>query len=334
MRIKLFILSAAMLVAFVACNKTETVVVSDGPYEIGLNVAVTAATKPGPAVDYDPEYFGSTLDAAEHVIYLAASTPTQGWYLNGALFSYIDDYSAWLGSSAPGTWASVYWPVGGESVDFLAYALKTSYTGLNISFGASPDTPAAHELTISNWNTYDKQYDVLYAVKNGQKASSAGVAMEFKHAQALLCFKAMKEGEAEIVLKNITVKDLEYTGTFTVDNSLSLPVASWENTAHGDIPLLKYDADLTTDLDLELEAGYPLQAARHLLIPQQTSKVIVVTYEVDGVELTTEVNIPRRVWEIGYCYEYSLNFSTSEIEVVPSVSDWADDPTGEYGLYI
>lgn len=328
MRIKLFILSAAMLVAFAACNKTETLVVADDPCEIGLNVVASTATKPGPAVDYDPEYYGSTLDASEHVIYVAASSTSQPWFLNGQLFSYIDMDDTWLGSSDPGEHAPVYWPAGGESVDFLAYALKTTDTGLTVSFGTNPDTPAAHELTISDWNTYDKQYDVMYAVKNGQKASAAGVAMDFKHAQALLSFTAEKmTNDVDIVVKKITVKDLEYAGTFCVYNGLTQPVAYWEDTTHGDKSLFKYDATLTTDLDFDVTAGTPLQCARHLLIPEQTSKVIAVTYEVNGVEFTTELNLARGVWKMGYVYEFNLRFNQTEIEIEPSVSDWEDiDP--------
>ena len=323
-----------MLVAFAACNKTETVVVSDGPYEIGLNVVASAATKPGPAVDYDPEYYGSTLDAAEHLIYVGASTPSQPWFLNGQLFSYIDSEGKWLASSDPGVHTPVFWPSGLESVDFLAYALKTSYVNLSVSFGEDP-APAASSLTISNWNTYDKQYDVLYAVKNDQMFRRAPVGMEFEHAQALLSFTALNMSPADIVLKNITIKDLEYTGTFTVDNTLTQPLAYWENTAHGDKAVFKYDATLTTDLDFHLGGGIQ-QCARHLLIPEQSSKIIVVTYEMGGVSFTVELNPPRTVWKMGKIYEYCLTFDSAEIEIDPSVSDWDEyfDDLSDSSLFI
>lgn len=306
---KLMILAGAALVALVACNKSETVV-KESQSEITFKVVSQPTTKA------DPELTGTSLGTDNaYVIYASASSKTNAKYFTDQLFSYITASTSWEASSAAGTAAPIYWPFGGEKVDFLAYALKpAAKTALSPAFNG---TTSAQDFTITSWDTYANQYDVMYAVKNAQTSTTNGgvVAMEFEHAQALLSFTAVASIASEVTINSITVKGLETVGTLKVDNEKTILDASWTLTAGADKTIKNissFSVPITT----------PGHVGDNLLIPEQEAKTIVVNYTISGNTQDYELSIPRTTWKMGYKYVYALAFSLTEIVVTPTVVDW------------
>lgn len=305
---KVLLILGAVALMLASCVKSETVV-KEAQQEIGFNVVSNPATKA------DPELNGTTLGTDNtYVIYASASTPTNAQYFTGQLFSYITASTKWEASSAAGIASPIYWPFGGEKVDFLAYALtSTANTALSPAYNG---TTSAQDFTISTWDTYANQYDVLFAAKNAQTSTTNGgaVAMEFNHLQALLSFTAQASTAGLVTINSITVKGLEYSGTVKVDNEKTTLKANWTLSVGADkvIPNI---------------SSYAVQSAAtkigdNLLIPEQEAKKFVINYTISGNTQDYEVNIPRTTWKMGYKYIYALSFTVSEITITPTVVDW------------
>ena len=232
-------LAAAALLALAACNRSETVVIGT-PNEIGLKTAIQSVTKAG-------ELNGTSFDDEGYAIYVSASQYAADGSLETPLFFtdqlFMNEITA--GSGAPdwhhyasesaATGSPIYWPVGGASMDFLAYALPKGKKDATLSpvFNA---TVAAQDFTVTSWNTYDKQVDLLYAAANGQTSKTTGstpyVAMEFKHAQALLIFNvSINQAASGLVIEDISFVTPDYIAARTAELTAATPKAYADCTA-------------------------------------------------------------------------------------------------------
>lgn len=314
----------AVLLAAVSCFTTE-IVQDETPVEIAFNAVANPATKA------DPELTGASLGTDnDYVIYAAASADGSPKYFDpaatsygGQLFAYFTDGAKWSpASGSPYIKQHIYWPFGGVKVDFLAYALTPdAKTALSPTFHAETH---AREFTIDSWNTFDDQFDVMYAVANGCVPGTDGnVALAFKHAQALIAFTAKKSATTtvDLTINKITIKDLEYAGTLKVDNYRANLKASWTISAHGDKDLAA--AEGISDFPYTLNST-ATQITTNLLIPEQSSKQIVINYSMGGKTFDYELNIPRTNWEMGKKYTFNLEFSAAEITLEPTVTAWAE----------
>ena len=323
-RILYFIFAGALLCLTASCSKTEIDTPDETPVEIGFKAVTNQATKA------NPELGGVSLGTDnDYVIYAAASADGSPKYFDpsavsygGQLFAYFTDGAKWFPASGSGSYTKqhIYWPFGGVKVDFLAYALKPAAKDvLSPTFHA--DTHA-REFTIAGWDTCANQFDVMYAVANGCTPGTDGnVALEFKHAQALIAFTAKKSNTTtvDLTINKITIKDLEYAGTLKVDNYRANLEAGWTISAHGDKDL-EHSANI---------ANFPYtlnstatQITTNLLIPEQAAKKIVINYSMGGMTFDYELNIPRIMWEMGKKYTFNLVFSAAEIAFTTSVVDW------------
>lgn len=309
----------AVLLAAVSCFTTE-IIQDETPVEIAFNAAANPATKA------DPELTGASLGTDnDYVIYAAASADGSPKYFDpaatnygGQLFAYFTDGAKWSpASGSPYIKQHIYWPFGGVKVDFLAYALTPdAKTALSPTFHAETH---AREFTIDSWNTFDDQFDVMYAVANGCVPGTDGnVALAFKHAQALIAFTAKKSATTtvDLTINKITIKDLEYAGTLKVDNYRANLKASWTLSAHS-------DKDLAGIFPYTLNSE-ATKITTNLLIPEQSSKQIVINYSMGGKTFDYELNIPRTNWEMGKKYTFNLEFSAAEITFTPTVTDWTE----------
>ena len=321
--IHLFLLAgAAVMLTAVSCAKTETIH-DETPAEIGLKAAATKA---------DPELAGASLGTDNsYVIYAAASADGSPKYFDpaatsygGQLFAYFTDGAKWFPASGTGSYTKqhIYWPFGGVKVDFLAYALTPdAKDALAPTFHS--DTHA-REFTVSDWDTFANQFDVMYAVANGCVPGTDGnVALTFKHAQALLAFTAKKSATTtvDLTINKITIKDLEYKGSLKVDNYRANLKAGWTISAHGDKDLSA--AEGIADFPYTLNST-ATQLTTSLLIPEQSAKQIVINYSMGGKTFDYELNIPRTPWEMGKKYTFNLEFSAAEITFTTSVDDWTE----------
>ena len=325
-RILYFIFAGALLCLTASCSKTVIDTPDETPVEIGFKAVTNQATKA------NPELGGASLGTDnDYVIYAAASADGSPKYFDpaatsygGQLFAYFTDGAKWFPGSGSGPYTKqhIYWPFGGVKVDFLAYALTpAAKSALNPTFHA--DTHA-REFTIAGWDTFANQFDVMYAVANGCTPGTDGnVALEFKHAQALIAITAMKSGTTtvDLTINKITIKDLEYAGTLKVDNYRANLKASWTITAHGDKDLAAADGIASFPYTLNSTAT---QITTNLLIPEQSAKQIVINYSMGGKTFDYELNIPRIMWEMGKKYTFNLEFSAAEIAFTTSVVDWTE----------
>lgn len=322
-RILYFILAGALLCLTASCSKTEIDTPDETPVEIGFKAVTNQATKA------NPELVGASLGTDNvYVIYAAASADGSPKYFDpatssygGQLFAYFTDGAKWYpASGSPYEKQPIYWPFGGVKVDFLAYALTpAAKSALSPTFHA--DTHA-REFTVADWDTYAKQYDVMYAVANGCTPVTDGVVnLTFKHAQALIAFKACKGATTtvDLTINKITIKDLEYEGTLKVDNYRANLKAGWTISAHGDKDLSAAEGISNFPYTLNSTAT---QITTNLLIPEQAAKKIVINYSMGGKTFDYELNIPRIMWEMGKKYTFNLEFSAAEITFTTSVVVW------------
>ena len=333
---------AGCLALACACGQTLTVT---EPSELTLRAAASAS----PDTKADPELVGASLGTDNAYVILASASATgEPEFMTGQLFTYYASEAKWQASTAsgPGIGGSyahvpVYWPLSGTQVDFLALALKpAAYTALTSGMGGIAFNDAAHGgsaggFTISDWNTYDDQYDVMFAVKNGQANSTnpgGTVPLDFQHTMAVVGFTAKNaSGEAGIfTIKDLTLVELAYKGTLTVDNTNTVLTQKW------DIPLGDAGrADRSVPL-ITSEFAVPASTATasiakctdHLLVIPQTSCAVRMTYHVKNSipDLTATLAIPRSVWKAGHRYIYNLVFTPTEI-LVESVTVTAWDGT-------
>ncbi len=318
----LLVAGAAVMLGAVSCAKTE-IIQDEAPVEMSFKAVTNLPSKA------DPELSGASLGTDnKYVIYAAASADGSPKYFDpaatsygGQLFAYFTDgaKSKWFPASGTATYEKtpIYWPFGGMKVDFLAYALTPeAKQSLAPTFHGETH---AREFTIDAWDTFDDQFDVMYAVANGCVPGASGeVNLTFKHAQALLAFTAKKSAttDVDLMINKITVKGLEYEGNLKVDNYRAQLKVGWT-----------INADADKDLPKAVTFPYTLtntavKITDNLLIPEQDAKEIVINYTMGGKTFDYSLNIPRMVWEMGKKYTFNLEFSAAEITFTSSVDDW------------
>lgn len=223
MRKTIFLCFAAAAV-LAACNKSESITVQAEPGEISMKSAIHGVTKAG-------ELNGSSFDEKGYAMYVSASQYSEAGgsenplFFNDQLFRNKPDGDAdakamWrhYATEAAETASPLYWPVGGSSIDFLAYALplgkKTVLTTSprSITFNSSV---AAQDFTVADWDTYANQIDLLYAAANGQVSRATGtspyIKMGFSHAQALLIFNvSINQAASGLVINDISFVNRDY----------------------------------------------------------------------------------------------------------------------------
>ena len=328
----------AVVLVLCSCAKTLT---REDPLELTLRPVASVSTKA------DPELDGASLGTDNtYVIYASASATGNPAYLTGQLFTYYSSSAAWKASSGtPGNYESspVYWPLSGTTVDFLALALKPeAYTALttapgSIAWNGSSQGGSAGGVTIAEWDTYANQYDVMYAVKNGQSVnnSSAGtIPLAFQHALAVVGFTAKSSTEADVyTLKGAIFNDLQFKGTIALDNTVTELVPAWS---------VPNDAEHRGDKAIPMTAatfsvpgpgatGSAIKLTDHLLVIPQASRSVTLTYRVRNslADLTVVLPLPRVIWKAGHRYIYNLVFTPTEIQATVTVTDWDGTPVDE-----
>ena len=315
-----------VLLLLLACSCAKTLT-REEPRELTLRPVASVSTKA------DPELDGASLGTDNtYVIYASASATGNPAYLTGQLFTYYSSSAAWKASSGtPGNYESspVYWPLSGTTVDFLALALKPeAYTALttapgSIAWNGSSQGGSAGGVTIAEWDTYANQYDVMYAVKNGQSVnnSSAGtIPLAFQHALAVVGFTAKSSTEADVyTLKGAIFNDLQFKGTIALDNTVTELVPAWSvpnDAGHRGDKAIPMTA-ATFSVPGPGATGSAIKLTDHLLVIPQASRSVTLTYRVRNslADLTVVLPLPRVIWKAGCRYIYNLSFTPTEILV-------------------
>ncbi|MBO4475778.1 MAG: fimbrillin family protein, partial [Bacteroidales bacterium] len=203
----------------------------------------------------------------------------------------------------------------------------------SIAWNGSSQGGSAGGVTITEWDTYANQYDVMYAVKNGQSVnnSSAGtIPLAFQHALAVVGFTAKSSTDADVYsLKGMSFNDLQFKGTLVLDNTVTELTPSWEILDTGDKDLTLTAAVFS--VPGPGATGSAIKLTDHLLVIPQASRSVTLTYRVKNslTDLTVILPLPRVIWKAGHRYIYNLVFTPSEIKATVTVTDWVGTPVDE-----
>lgn len=323
---KSLILLGAAILALVSCAKTQ-VISTGSPSPIAFKAVVNNAVKA------DAQLEGTKLGDDYAMYVSAAQYKADGTIETPAYFTDAEFLPATT-PVAPETQyhadPKLYWPIGNAMMDFIAYALPRAKHGAPLATYPAATEPVASMITFANWNTYDNQVDLLYAVKNGATtATNAGaqtVNFAFKHAQALLVFQAQVNDSDIITINSITMPELKVNGDFVIDNTKNSLNPHWENLAAvATKDVVAPGADPAADnLGEALTSATYVQIGSSLLIPQQPRINFTINYTISGNTMEYTVNLPRGNWEMGKKYIYQLDITLNEIIATQVVSDYLD----------
>lgn len=345
---------AVVSLAAASCLKNEAFVV-ETPQELTFKAVANVATKA------DAQLEGTLLNEEYRIYASATQRKADGSVENASYFTdkpfATTDSPVAAGSTyhamelVKDVWqvSPIYWPLGGCLVDYIAYAMPTAVHDANPALENGPvatyayaTTDVASHLAFNNWDTYQQQVDVLYAVKNGANttdhAGAATLPLTFNHAQALLVFQAKVNIPNVMQINEIKINGLLVNGDFVVDNTKNNLLAEWQNLKPGtgedivaegakpeDDNLHAYlETEDPTDAASEYldNTDKPEQVGSSLLIPQQPALNFVVTYTVSGKTMKYEYNHNRSAWEMGKKYVYNLDFTLNEVVITESVEDF------------
>jgi hypothetical protein len=347
-------LTATALLALSACNKESDKGLSSET-EIGLR-AMSSATKSAINGTVFPNGYDMLVSAYFNIgSFAAGDTPKN--YFEGIHFA--KNGTAWKSTTQP-----KYYPIDG-TLDFLAIAsagLNTPGNGIvpTATWGASSNV--AKQVVVTVPDNHAKFDDLLYGAANAQGISTSGTGIAFQHAMTSVVFVAKCNvvynavTNVGITLTGITIDGAKYSGTLTVENpaaggesgdltaawsDLGSPVANlaarvWDSGNTG----IKTDESAFSSLDLTntataIDASHPFGDA-YVLLPAQAAVPFTIYYtqhngfEADG-ETPLNVNhqyqvTPTGTWAMGKKNIYSLNFTLTEIQVTPEVTNWDNKP--------
>lgn len=252
----------------------------------------------------------------------ASYTPTGGsasTYFQGINFS--KSGSVWVPST------SKYWPKSSTTA-FLA----ASFPGLSAT--AYWGSPAASSMTLAssgNANTIPDnrtvQSDIMYAGTGNVTQSSGSVALQFKHAQALLKFTgqaymAYSSGSnTGVTIESIVINSLKYQGKLGVSMSGSTVTASWtmQNTT-GSATAASGSWGLPETGTVNIGSGY-------LVMPQGAVAITInYTMHKGGSNSSKSYTFtPSGSWAMATAYTYAIFIDQDAVSITATatVDDWS-----------
>lgn len=337
---KILFLASLAAVAMTSCTSESNEYVGDNtPKEIAFMPLAQKATR---AAVQGTAFPGQSMEVAA---YQSAGIATPANYFTQTTFSQDGSTGIWKGSR--------YWPLSSATINFFAV---TGEAANNITVN---DNLASASVTYSTNN----QSDIMYAFGRGAVEQDgntlvfpANVPMAFKHALALINFQI--KGSTAIKVKSITIDNAYYTGFLALANTGA-------TAASGDVTTTvtwtpdgsegSYTVPNITNYPLT-GSYYPSNSnpatatdwANVMIIPTQQAgsttsygfKTFTITYcivnnSVDGPDQTytyapsgyTAGVANLTAVNAGYKYTYQINMTLHEIEIVPSVTAWADGGT-------
>ena len=317
---KSLILFSVAALALVSCAKVQDVYTPEA-HEIAFQAITTPATRA--AVD------GTTFPNVDMQVAAWDVTNSRDFFTATA---FTKSETTWKGGK--------YWPLSATYINFLAYANLTAGSATWDLAGADK---AASGVTLVMADNKTTQNDLMYAIGNGEVTQTgnnlafpANVPMNFKHAQAWITFTANAYDAAsggKVTLNSITLNGAKYNGTFTVTHtnynaSSSQSVAgAW--TALGDaqnvaVPSWTPAAIAFGDA-VSVGAGLMIVPDDNAATADFTS--FTLNYTLDGKTYDyTYIPATAAAANVDQAkhYIYNIVFHLHEIEIAPTVTDWAD----------
>lgn len=337
---RIFVFAAIASIALASCQKNEVITASnDSQKEISVLAFNDVRTK-----GYTGWTTGQTAfeevanpsadpigEATARDLILSAYDKTMGLdYFTGKTFA----------KAADGKWKctpAVYYPIGGDELEFLAYSIGKVGTPCSIN----PIWNDARNLTIQVSSATDD--DILYgaATSTAKTQPTDGVAMEFQHAQAWLTVKLTSNIEKPasgtdgdiLKVKSITWENIYSSGELNIAYGTT-PTATWNFFTQS-----PSDFEMTDDNNVKGSFVYKKPAAGDLpptqildmLVPAQPAQNFIITYELGGKEFTYEVtkaNFANAIlndgFKAGSHYTFNVDFTVKEITIAPTVKVFED----------
>lgn len=326
----------AALAAGVAC--TQTSVVYEDTAEIGIapvNYTITKAHQgaiTGTSYPTDEEFgllaFHTTGDAGTAI---GDVTEPMTTYLDDVRFVYLRD-GIWHG--AP----SYYWPKTG-SLFFAGYS-PAGATKTDVSYSFDD---AAEGLTIDGFVQGDYNYvvennnmvDLLWFDCTPVSYNTGAPEVTFRHALSYITLAINTNIEEGLfTLKKVTLKGVDFTGTFTSSD------LAWTGSNSKDITVFEGTQAVVSEafkLDNILVIPQGIDAKCLELVYEQlpyagaTSGTITNTQSLDLTGGDTAGDNTDK-WLIGKHYTYNICFTAEEITLKPSVEAWEEMPAGNIEL--
>lgn len=205
--------------------------------------------------------------------------------------------------------------------------------------------------------------DLLFASANAQGSSASGTAMTFNHAMSSVVFVASSnvaynaESNVGITINSITVDGAKYSGTLTVSNPAAggstgdlsavwsglgsaqthVNARVWAAANTGvktDEPALSGLHLTTTPAPLTGDGAKPFGEA-YVILPEQAAVPFTINYTVHNGKNASgtapqnntveyQYTPASGTWQMGKKYVYNITITLTEIQIVPTVVDWAN----------
>ncbi len=331
---KVFVFAAIAALVFSACNEIDKPAKLDEQMQelslVSANFATKGYVEGADFVDTPYDALHPSTPGAERTMQLSAYLTPQ----SGASGNYFvaQPFEKNANGETDGLWhhnPKIYWPIGAQGVDFLAYSSTKPFAGTAVKWNQDN---AASECILYISEDY-LQDDVLYgAVKGRQTNAGAPVAMTFNHTQAWIQFQIKVEDETmENIVKvnDITIKDLQTRGELTLKGGAT-PSASWNFTSETAVDRAMDDtyAILAPNF-IKKDVGY-----MDMLVPQQPQTKFVMHYTLAGQDSVLEYtyDLANATWEMGKKYIYEITIKPYEITVQPTVVAFDEVNPGQAGF--
>ena len=324
----LFLASVAAL-SFTACTNETEEYVGTGSANQQQEIAFVAVSQPTTRGQYAVT---TTTFPTDNTMEVRAykTQPTPGDYFDQTTFT-KGEGATWKGSK--------YWPLGVSKLNFFAVSgFGVDEDDIEISDALAGATVA---YTTANSYSATTQSDIMYAFGRGAVTKSGSslvfptVAMEFKHALALVDFEVKGYSATEvaaITVNSITLKGAKYNGTLTLTNTNAATesdavttAVSWvagDAVATQTVPGVSASTAITTDF---ARIGKGL-----MVIPGTGFTSFVINYTMDGDDYDYEYTPDPAVSSTtaNNKYTYQITFKLHEIEIAPTVAEWTNTNTG------
>lgn len=325
------ILAGAALMALVACNRSE-IVTSQAADQIAFKAITNVATKANPQLE------ATTLgtDGSYKMYVSATSRNANGEIENAEFFEGVEfSYEA----SPAAAWVSAspyYWPLGGGSVDFLAYAIAASKTASATPVWKDSDGNSAGKVVFADVDVTADGVDLMYAAANAAKgainpseSTAKTVDLVFNHAGAVIDINITANQAATInslkfgnltkdatALANREYTSLDETATLTIDNTRNILEASWDASQPEGVAYASLFAfpnafgALTADTQKSVD---------DIIVIPQPKLNFIINYTMGSNTMTVTSNQLKGNWLAGHKYVYNITLSLYEIQISEEV---------------
>ncbi len=234
----------------------------------------------------------------------------------------------------------VYWPMGGHG-DFLVYACDATAPASNPTV-TWPGVHVADAASFAFIDTKAADLDLVWGVANDRSNAAGAIPITLSHAMARLELdvRVVDLADGRLTIKSMALDSgpsdrLQLAGTFSVDNTRIVPVASWSGlSTTSDYSFFSgqqvtFSSTGATSLVGLLDgtarvarSGETYVPFTRMYVPAQPSKNLVVTYSLDGgADIVKTVNLSLLDWEMGHTYRYQLEFM-GDIRLNVTIQAW------------